>query len=55
LVDDYLSRFDKTGRALGLTLGIGVEVEDRKSGGPVSEAQLLRKADPRWRGACHAG
>jgi hypothetical protein len=46
LVDDYLSRFDKTGRALGLTLGGIAEVEDKKSGGPGAEAQLLRKAMP---------
>ena len=37
LVDDYLSRFEKTGRGLGLTLGGVVEVEDRKSGGPDGE------------------
>jgi 23S rRNA (pseudouridine1915-N3)-methyltransferase len=46
LVDDYLSRFDKTGRALGLALGGVTELEDRKSGGPGAEAQLLRKAMP---------
>jgi 23S rRNA (pseudouridine1915-N3)-methyltransferase len=46
LVDGYLSRFEKTGRGLGLTLGGVVEVEDRKSGGPEGEAQLLRKAIP---------
>jgi len=46
LVDDYLSRFDKTGRALGLTLGGVTEVEDRKSNGPLGEAELLRKARP---------
>lgn len=46
LVADYLSRFDKTGRGLGLTLGGVVEVEDRKNGGQESEARLLRKALP---------
>jgi 23S rRNA (pseudouridine1915-N3)-methyltransferase len=46
LVDDYLSRYEKTGRGLGLTLGGVVEVEDRKSGGQEGEAQLLRKAVP---------
>jgi 23S rRNA (pseudouridine1915-N3)-methyltransferase len=49
LVDDYLSRFEKTGRGLGLTLGGVVEVEDRKSGGQEGEAQLLRKAVARGR------
>jgi hypothetical protein len=46
LVDDYLSRFEKTGRGLGLTLGGVIEVEDRKSGGKDGEAHLLRKAIP---------
>jgi 23S rRNA (pseudouridine1915-N3)-methyltransferase len=46
LVDDYLSRFEKTGRGLGLTLGGVIEVEDRKSGGKDGEAHLLRKAMP---------
>ncbi len=46
LVDDYLSRFEKTGRNLGLTLGGVIEVEDRKSTGRAAEAQLLRKAMP---------
>jgi 23S rRNA (pseudouridine1915-N3)-methyltransferase len=43
LIDDYLARFDKTGRALGLTLGQVLEVEDRKGGGMSAEADLLRK------------
>ena len=47
LMDDYLSRFDKTGRGLGLTLGGVSEVEDRKGGGMAAEAQLLRKALPK--------
>jgi 23S rRNA (pseudouridine1915-N3)-methyltransferase len=46
LVDDYLSRFEKTGRGLGLTLGGVIEVEDRRSGRPGGEAKLLRKAIP---------
>lgn len=46
LVDDYLSRFDRTGRALGLTLGGMIEVEDRKGGGMAAEAGLLRRAIP---------
>ncbi|MCT4685293.1 MAG: 23S rRNA (pseudouridine(1915)-N(3))-methyltransferase RlmH [Roseicyclus sp.] len=47
LVDDYLKRFDRSGRALGLTLGEVVEVEDRKGGGMAAEAELLRRALPR--------
>ncbi len=46
LIDDYLDRFDKTGRSLGLSLGRVVEVEDRKGGGMAAEAALLRKALP---------
>jgi 23S rRNA (pseudouridine1915-N3)-methyltransferase len=47
LIDDYLTRFDRTGRALGLTLGGVIEVEDRKGGGMAAEADLLRRAFPK--------
>ena len=47
LVDDYLKRFDRSGRALGLTLGDVTEVEDRKGGGMAAEAELLRRAVPK--------
>jgi len=47
LVDDYLARFDRTGRALGLTSGGITEIEDRKGGGMAAEADLLRRAMPR--------
>lgn len=47
LIDDYLTRFDRTGRNLGLTLGGVHEVEDRKGGGMSTEAPLLRKAIPK--------
>jgi len=46
LTDDYLSRFDRTGRPLGLGPASLHEVEDRKGGGPAAEAALLRKARP---------
>lgn len=46
LVSDYLDRFDKTGRNLGLGPARVVEVEDRNSGGPLAEAALLRRAVP---------
>ena len=46
LVSDYLARFDRTGRALGLGPARVVEVEDRKGGGKPGEAALLRKALP---------
>ncbi len=46
LIDDYLSRFDKTGRALGLGPAQLTEVEDRKGGGMSAEAALLSRAVP---------
>lgn len=47
LIDDYLTRFDRTGRAMGLGPACVTEVEDRKGGGMAAEAELLRKATPR--------
>ncbi len=46
LVDDYLTRFDRTGRALGLGPASVVEVEDRRGGGMAAEAALLARALP---------
>jgi 23S rRNA (pseudouridine1915-N3)-methyltransferase len=46
LIDDYLTRFDRTGRALGLGPARVVEVDDRKGGGMDGEAALLRRAVP---------
>ena len=46
LVSDYLTRFDRTGRALGLGPAQLLEVEDRKGGGMAAEAVLLEKALP---------
>ena len=46
LIDDYLTRFDRTGRALGLGPASVIEVEDKKGGGSAAEAALLRKAIP---------
>jgi len=46
LIDDYLKRFDRTGRALGLGPVEVREVDDRKGGGMAAEAVLLRKAVP---------
>ena len=47
LLDDYMTRFDRTGRALGLGPVAMHEVEDRKGGGMDAEAQLLDRALPR--------
>jgi 23S rRNA (pseudouridine1915-N3)-methyltransferase len=46
LIDDYLTRFDRTGRALGLGPIAVREVEDRKGGGMTAEAVVLEKALP---------
>ncbi|MGP6086832.1 23S rRNA (pseudouridine(1915)-N(3))-methyltransferase RlmH [Antarctobacter jejuensis] len=46
LIDDYLTRFDRTGRAHGLGPAQVIEVEDRKGGGMPAEAALLRRALP---------
>ncbi len=47
LLDDYLARFDRTGRALGLGPAEMHEVEDRKGGGMDAEARLLERALPK--------
>jgi 23S rRNA (pseudouridine1915-N3)-methyltransferase len=47
LVTDYLARFDRTGRPLGLGPARVVEVEDRRGGGPAAEAELLAAALPK--------
>lgn len=46
LVGDYLQRFDRTGRALGLGPATEHEVEDRKGGGMAVEAALLERVLP---------
>jgi 23S rRNA (pseudouridine1915-N3)-methyltransferase len=47
LVADYLARFDRTGRPLGLGPARVVEVEDRRGGGMAAEAALLASAIPK--------
>jgi 23S rRNA (pseudouridine1915-N3)-methyltransferase len=46
LIADYLKRFDRTGRALGLGPAAVTEVEDRRGGGMAGEAALLSRALP---------
>ena len=46
LVDDYLQRFDRTGRALALGPAVEHEVEDKKNAGMAAEAALLSRAIP---------
>ncbi|MCX8954213.1 23S rRNA (pseudouridine(1915)-N(3))-methyltransferase RlmH [Ruegeria sp. NA] len=52
LLDDYLTRFDRTGRALGLGPAQVIEVEDKKNAGMAAEAALLRKALPKGAVLC---
>ena len=47
LIDDYLTRFDRTGRGMGLGPAKIIEVEDRKNAGMGAEADLLRRALPK--------
>ena len=46
LFDDYLTRFNRTARPLGLGPLTEHEVDDRKGGGMAAEADLLAKAVP---------
>ena len=46
LVDDYLDRCGKTGRALGLGPVSEHEVDERKATGPGAQAPLLERAIP---------
>jgi len=46
LIDDYQTRFDRSGRALGLGPLQMQEVEDKKNGGMPAEAALLDRAVP---------
>ena len=52
LLDDYLKRFDRTGRALGLGPVTVHEVEDKKGGGQEAEATLLERAIPKGAMIC---
>jgi 23S rRNA (pseudouridine1915-N3)-methyltransferase len=47
LIDDYITRFDRTGRGLGLGPLALHEVEDRKGGGMEAEAALLERVIPK--------
>ena len=52
LIGDWLGRFDRSGRALGLGPATVVEVEDRRGGGPEAEAALLARAIPAGAALC---
>lgn len=46
LIDDYLARFDKAGRALSLGPCMEHELDDRKATTPAAQARLLEKSIP---------
>lgn len=46
LTEDYLKRFERTGRALGLGPVELREIDDRKGGGMATEAALISRAVP---------
>lgn len=46
LISDYLDRFAKAGRSLGLPAVSVLEVEDKRGGGMAAEAELLLRAIP---------
>ena len=46
LIDDYQTRFDRTGRGQGLGPLTLTEIDDRKGGGMAAEAALLDRALP---------
>jgi 23S rRNA (pseudouridine1915-N3)-methyltransferase len=52
LIDDYLTRFDRTGRGLSLGPVSVLEVDDRKGGGMPAEGALLRRAVPQGAVIC---
>jgi 23S rRNA (pseudouridine1915-N3)-methyltransferase len=52
LITDYLDRFDRTGRAMGLGPARVVAVEDKKGGGMAAEAVLLERAVPDGAALC---
>jgi 23S rRNA (pseudouridine1915-N3)-methyltransferase len=52
LIDDYLKRFDRTGRGLSLGPVSVLEVDDRKGGGMAAEAALIRRALPQGALVC---
>ncbi len=52
LIDDYIKRFDRTGRALSLGPVSVHEVDDRKGSGMSGEAELLRRALPGGASLC---
>jgi 23S rRNA (pseudouridine1915-N3)-methyltransferase len=52
LVDDYLQRLDRTGRALGLGPVTEHEVEEKRGGGMAAEGALLARVVPEGAALC---
>jgi len=52
LIETYLSRLEKSGRALGLGPARVIEVEDKKGGGMAAQAALLKRTIPKGALVC---
>ncbi len=52
LLDDYLTRFERSGRGMGFGPVTVHEVEDKKGGGMAAEAILLERAIPKGAVIC---
>jgi 23S rRNA (pseudouridine1915-N3)-methyltransferase len=52
LVDDYMTRLERTGRPLGLGPVTEHEVEDKRGGGMAAEGALLARAIPEGAALC---
>ncbi len=52
MIGDYVTRFDRTGRAVGLGPLTITEVDDRKGGGIAAKAVLLDRAVPGGAALC---
>ncbi|SFA85548.1 23S rRNA (pseudouridine1915-N3)-methyltransferase [Poseidonocella pacifica] len=52
LIEDYLARAERTGRALGFSSCTLHQIDERKGGGKAGEAALLRKALPSGATTC---
>lgn len=46
LIDDYVARFDRTGRPLGLGPLSEAEIDTRKAAGPAAEGEALERVIP---------
>lgn len=52
MIDDYLARYQRTGRPLGFGPAQVIEVDDRKGGGMAAETALIRRVLPQGAVTC---